>query len=180
MWSIISVSGPIPVLDLDHTALPLLTEQRQTVRPDITLTTFTNSLFSTDPAAAPQEVLVSAMSSTELLVEWMEVPAMDENGEITNYEIRYDPLMTFDGHISTNITNTSGPALMVVLMDLQEDVEYSISVRAYTSTGPGPFSDPVSNRTLEDGELDLIEETRQHTYVLVLPQSQLLPLRMSQ
>ena len=38
------------------------------------------------------------------------------------------------------------------LTGLQEFTEYNISVRAYTSVGPGPYSEEVTNRTFEDGE----------------------------
>ena len=92
------------------------------------------------------------MSSTEIEVSWEEVPAIDENGIIVLYEIQFVPLETFDGALVTETVNTSGPVLTTNLTGLQEYVEYSISVRAYTSVGPGPYSDPVTRRTLEDGE----------------------------
>jgi len=41
---------------------------------------------------------------------------------------------------------------MVELEGLEENVQYSIRVRAYTSEGSGPFSLAVMNRTLEDGK----------------------------
>ena len=67
------------------------------------------------------------------------------------YEVQYEPLETFDDQLSIGTVNTSGPVLMMNLTDLEEYVEYNIIVRAYTSTGPGPYSDPVTVRTLEDG-----------------------------
>ena len=93
----------------------------------------------------------TAVSSTEIEVSWEEVPAINENGVITVYEVLYTPLMTFEGQISANTTTTS--QLNTTLTGLQEYVEYSISVRAYTSVGPGPYSDGVVNRTLEDCKL---------------------------
>ena len=44
---------------------------------------------------------------------------------------------------------------MAVLTGLQEYVDYSIRVRAYTSVGPGPYSDDVIQRTEEDGMLKI-------------------------
>ena len=93
----------------------------------------------------------TAVSSTEIEVSWEEVPAINENGVITVYEVLYSPLMTFEGQISTNTTNTS--QLNTTLTGLQEYVEYNISVRAYTSVGPGPYSDIVVERTEEDCKL---------------------------
>ena len=39
---------------------------------------------------------------------------------------------------------------MVYLTGLEENVEYSIRVRAYTSVGAGPYSDLVNVTTNED------------------------------
>ena len=106
----------------------------------------------TDPVEPPQNVTATALSSTEIAVSWEEVPAISRNGEIITYEVQYEPLTLFDGQLSTdtfNITNTS--LLFTILTGLEEYVVYNISVRAYTSTGPGPYSDPVSFRILEDG-----------------------------
>ena len=81
---------------------------------------------------------------------WDKVPLMNQNGIITMYEVMYQPLETFNGNIATktiNLTNMS-----VLLADLQEFVNYTISVRAYTSVGAGPYSDEVTVLTLEDGK----------------------------
>ena len=81
---------------------------------------------------------------------WEEVLAIDENGIIIYYEVQFEPL-EFTETLTTSSVNTIG--LTVVLSSLQEYVEYDISVRAYTSVGPGPYSDPVTERTLEDRKL---------------------------
>ena len=67
------------------------------------------------------------------------------------HEVRYEPLTTYGGQIQrmTLITTVVGNA---TLTGLQEYTEYNISVRAYTSVGPGPYSEEVTNRTVEDGE----------------------------
>ena len=98
----------------------------------------------------PENVTTMVESSTEIQVSWEEVPAIDQNGEIITYEVQYEPVQTFNGQISTAMMNTS--MLSINLTGLQEFVDYNISVRAYTSAGPGPYSDPVTERTLEDGE----------------------------
>ena len=107
----------------------------------------------TGPAEAPQNVSAMALTSTEILVTWEEVPAIDENGVITMYEVEFVPLETFDGQIATNSVNISD--LNATLTDLEEYVVYNISVRAFTSVGPGPYSDPVTNRTLEDSKREM-------------------------
>ena len=94
----------------------------------------------------------TALSSTEIEVSWEEVPAISQNGFIIMYEVQIEPVEALDNQLSTNtanITNTS--MLFTILTGLEGYVVYNISVRAYTSTGLGPYSDPVSFRILEDG-----------------------------
>jgi len=67
------------------------------------------------------------------------------------YEIEYIPQETFNGQIRRATVNESN-MLSVRLVDLQEYVIYNISVKAYTSVGGGPYSNPQAPRTLEDGE----------------------------
>ena len=110
------------------------------------------------PDASPQNVMTMVLSSTEIEVTWEEVPAINRSGVITMYEVQYEPLETFDDQIFIETINTSGPVLILNLTGLEEYVEYSISVRAYTSTGPGPYSDPVTVRTETDGRLKITEQ----------------------
>ena len=107
----------------------------------------THILFSyPGPATPPQNVRANAASSTEIMVTWEEVLAIDENGIIISYEIQFEPLFT--SVLMADTINTTN--LSAVITGLQEYVEYNISVRAYTIIGPGPYSDPVTERTLED------------------------------
>ena len=56
-----------------------------------------------------------------------EVPAIDQNGVITVYEIWFVPLETFEGQISTDSVYTSnGSLLLIVLTGLEEYVEYDL------------------------------------------------------
>ena len=62
--------------------------------------------------------------------------------------------MTFGGLVEGGSVNTSSGAEFIVLVTgLEEFVEYSINVRAYTSVGAGPISTTEIERTLEDGRL---------------------------
>ena len=82
------------------------------------------------------------------MVTWEEVFPIDQNGIITNYEVQYEPLQ-FTDSFNTMFTNTTD--MVVNLTNLQEYVEYSISVSAYTAIGFGPFSIEITERTFEDG-----------------------------
>ncbi len=84
-------------------------------------------------------------------MNWTDVPDTDQNGVITMYEVMYEPLMTFGGVLNTTTVNTT--TLSITVSELEEYVEYNISVRAYTNDGAGPYSVGTVVRTLEDGEL---------------------------
>ena len=82
---------------------------------------------------------------------WEEVVPIDQNGVITMYQVLYQPLETFGGAIGPLTVNVT--ELTADLTDLEEYVNYTISVRAYTSAGEGPYSDGVIVITLEGGKL---------------------------
>ena len=88
------------------------------------------------------------MSSTTISVTWEEVPPIDRNGRIIVYEVSYEPLETFGQLLMSDMRNATN--LSILLDDLHPFVNYSISVRAYTSVGNGRFSDPVVEITLQD------------------------------
>ena len=98
----------------------------------------------------PQNVQATAVSSTEIMVTWYEVPGLDQNGIIIDYEVQIEPL-DFPADIMTNLVTTTN--LSILVTGLEEYINYSIAVRAYTSVGPGPYSDPVTVRTSEDGNV---------------------------
>ena len=76
---------------------------------------------------------------------------MDQNGVITMYEVMYTPLMNFGGTLESNSSIMLEPARSVNLTGLEEYVNYSISVRAYTSVGVGPYSDNETVWPEEEG-----------------------------
>ena len=85
-------------------------------------------------------------------MSWNEVPELDQNGNIIAYEVQLEPL-DFRVNISVDLVNATN--LQERATDLEEFVSYNIIVRAYTSVGPGPYSDPVIVRTLEDGNVHI-------------------------
>ena len=93
-----------------------------------------------------------ALSSTEIMVIWEDVPMINQNGIIINYEVQFEPL-DFPADIFVDPLTTTNLSLLVT--GLEEYVNHNISVRAYTSVGPGPYSDPVTERTLEDGNVPI-------------------------
>ena len=88
------------------------------------------------------------ISSTAISVSWYPPPILDQNGNIIGYQL----IITNQNRINSsaivvNITNlTSYIATM-----LEEFEVYSFEIAAETAIGLGPFSDAVSNQTVEDG-----------------------------
>ena len=97
-----------------------------------------------------------AESSTTIAVMWEEVPPIDQNGYIIMYEVMYTPLEIFGRTVEGNILNVSGSNMSVVLTELEKYYNYSISVRAFTKIGAGPYSDPVIVQTLQDSKCNTI------------------------
>jgi len=103
------------------------------------------------PSDYPQNLKAVTLSSAEIAVSWNEVPAIGQNGIIIQYEVQYEPLMILSGALTMNTSITSA-----LLRDLEQYTEYNITVRAYTSVGPGPLNPGVTNRTFEDGKLFIL------------------------
>nr|XP_058950117.1 protein sidekick-1-like [Pocillopora verrucosa] len=91
------------------------------------------------PTAAPVSVRGHKTSSTSILVEWDDVPAYDQNGIITSYNITYRSQT--EEHKGFAIAGPND--LQKNLTDLREYVDYNITVRASTSKGDGPDSNPA-------------------------------------
>ena len=104
-------------------------------------------LFSTVPSGSPDIQEALNVSSTAILVTWTEVNARDRNGIIITYEVDYQPANRFNDSDIVDIVNTTNTS--IVLQNLHEFVQYNITVRAYTSIGPGPFSEHELSITQE-------------------------------
>ena len=102
------------------------------------------------PASPPSSVSAAALSSTSIQVNWTEVPAIDQNGVITQYEVEYNQT-TFTEVTVYNTAIVYSTMSTTVLSGLEEYVEYSIRVRAYTGVDPGPQSNVTFVTTDEDG-----------------------------
>ena len=89
-------------------------------------------------------------------MSWREVPAIDRNGIITQYDVMYEPLETFGKQLTTNINIINASLFEFILEDLEEYVLHNITVRAYTVIGEGPYSSIITIRTLEDSKHSIL------------------------
>ena len=107
-----------------------------------------NFLFCTVPSGSPRNVLVTAMSSTSILVTWDSPLESEQNGVIISYTVAYVNLnRSGDQQISLSTTQRQ-----LSITGLQEYEEYSFTVAATTTVGQGPFSDTSSTFTFQDGK----------------------------
>ena len=99
-------------------------------------------LLFTVPGGAPQNFSAVGMSSTSVKLTWDQPAKALRNGEIIMYEVIYhkvqDPIDTFD-------INTTDTQLLVEGLEMNQ--EYVFQVKAYTSQGPGPWSNRHPFRT---------------------------------
>ena len=86
-----------------------------------------------------------------------------ENGIIVQYEIEFNQT-TFDEVSMSNTTIVNSSTLDIILSGLEEYVEYSIRVRAYTSEGSGPYSDVIYETTLQDRKSDTLCLINPHAF----------------
>ena len=105
---------------------------------------------STVPSSPPQNVMVTSVNPTSLMVLWQLPSTINYNGPITGHVINYTRVGTSD-IMSVNVNSGTTHTIS----GLVAYVDYSVTVAARTVNGTGPFSNPpVVGRSGEDGELN--------------------------
>ena len=95
---------------------------------------------------------LNVTSPNDITVSWDEVTPFDQNGIITFYEVMYIPDQNFGDSIVSLSMNITAPTQTVRISGLQAYVNYTVSVRAYTSQGEGPYSNGERALTNQDSE----------------------------
>ena len=110
----------------------------------------------TAPSQPPANFNITVENSTSIRVSWSEIQAIARNGIITQYEVMYEPLETFGGQIAKRSSIVNDSIFTLLLENIQEHVQYNITVRAYTEVGEGPFTSTITVRTPEAGMCELL------------------------
>ena len=89
------------------------------------------------PSAAPTNVDVSEVTSSNITVQWGAVPCIHRNGDITGYSVQYG----VEGSESTQTMTVSGASVNIT--GLVESTTYTIEVAAVNNVGIGVYSEPL-------------------------------------
>ena len=111
-----------------------------------------------EPMRPPEEVAATATSSKNITVSWNPVTADDRNGIIKGYIVNYQALP--GGDIIPKFRNITSAQQnekqTVILKNLNEFTNYSITVLAFTIIGNGPASSAQVVETLEDSKFSFL------------------------
>ena len=93
--------------------------------------------MNTAPSAAPTSVSVSEVTSSNITVQWEEVPCIHHNGNITGYLVQYGVVD------SDSIQNMCASETSTTIYNLIESTTYTIKVAAANDVGIGVYSEPL-------------------------------------
>ena len=102
---------------------------------------------STVPTSSPLNVTVMSVISASLRVSWQPPVLRDHNGPITGYVIQYTRVGPSGMSMNVTSQNTEVESRLTAYVD------YSVIVASMTVNGTGPFSNPMVERSGEDGGL---------------------------
>ena len=102
------------------------------------------------PNAPPANVIGKDVTSTNIFVQWDEVPANNQNGVIVNYTVTYTELPIANGSSTAEVV--IAPKRNATLTGLKKFTNYRVTVFASTAKGGGNRSDPIIVITDEDGK----------------------------
>uniref|UniRef100_A0A672IP33 Fibronectin type-III domain-containing protein n=1 Tax=Salarias fasciatus TaxID=181472 RepID=A0A672IP33_SALFA len=105
------------------------------------------------PSTPPEELQLSALDSSSVLVSWR--PPLEPNGIIISYKILYSGNLSEPEHSWKNLSQ-DGSITSVEVQGLSSDTHYFFKLGAATEVGPGPYSAIKDVHTfLQKYELDI-------------------------
>uniref|UniRef100_A0AAQ5YSS4 Immunoglobulin superfamily, DCC subclass, member 4 n=1 Tax=Amphiprion ocellaris TaxID=80972 RepID=A0AAQ5YSS4_AMPOC len=115
--------------------------------------TVEESTLSDRPSTPPEELQLSALDSSSVLVSWR--PPLEPNGIIISYRILYSGNLSEPEHLWKNFSQ-DGSITSVEVQGLSSGTRYFFKLGASTEVGPGPYS-PIKDvhTPLQKYELDI-------------------------
>uniref|UniRef100_A0A914HBE2 Fibronectin type-III domain-containing protein n=1 Tax=Globodera rostochiensis TaxID=31243 RepID=A0A914HBE2_GLORO len=95
------------------------------------------------PSGAPHKLRVEGRWDTKLAFGWEPPECLEQNGEISQYEYELSGLDEWNQGTRQGVS----PRTRADIGELQPGSLYRFRVRAFTSAGPGPWSEPIDART---------------------------------
>uniref|UniRef100_A0A3P8SHS3 Immunoglobulin superfamily DCC subclass member 4 n=1 Tax=Amphiprion percula TaxID=161767 RepID=A0A3P8SHS3_AMPPE len=99
--------------------------------------TVEESTLSDRPSTPPEELQLSALDSSSVLVSWR--PPLEPNGIIISYRILYSGNLSEPEHLWKNFSQ-DGSITSVEVQGLSSGTRYFFKLGASTEVGPGPYS----------------------------------------
>ena len=106
-----------------------------------------NYNLSPAPSGSPISTQARAIDSTTIELSWELPPQEEQNGIVLSFQINVTVIETK----ATYLVNSTGS--IVNITELHPHYGYSLAVAAVTAGGVGPYSQPISTITHEDGKL---------------------------
>ena len=100
------------------------------------------------PSAAPSFVRVSAVTSSNITVQWGSVNCIYRNGDITGYSVRYGVLGSAVRQRSVEIFSGDSSGGIYVISGLLSATVYMVEVAAVNRAGTGVYHGIISQLTL--------------------------------
>ena len=113
------------------------------------------------PISAPQNVVITTITTTTITVCFNPPTGSSQNGIITSFSVSYagSPFQTTQQVTTVPVSPTEYPlnrTVCTILTNLEESNNYKISVLLTNSAGSGPASTDITALTLEAGEYLLL------------------------
>ena len=118
-------------------------------------------MLITAPSLAPQNVLVDVLSSRSIQLSWDPPLTGEQNGILIQFHVivMETQILYLDNGtvmsqmgVNRNRTYNISEGRTQLIDMLHPSYNYTVRIAAATVVGIGPFSDPITVMTLEDGE----------------------------
>ena len=90
---------------------------------------------STAPTGPPASVTQTTAASTSVTVQWEEVPCLDRNGEITDYQV----VTANSQGMAVGTADVDVAVRQATISGLTPSTQYTVSVAAVNDAGTGPI-----------------------------------------
>lgn len=101
------------------------------------------------PSGYPTDISIFSRASSAINISWKAPPPDQRNGAIQGYEVGYRNRQVSEHFTFMEVPLLPGEVQEYTLMDLKENTEYEVIVRAFNRAGRGPSSVAIIARTRE-------------------------------